>query len=64
MESQPQTPEFRINPKNHHSSNTDLEIKWSRCDSQFFLQGIIQWNYRKMTVNFPIIPSLNCLFIP
>ena len=29
--------------------NTDLDIAWSCCDSQFFSHEILQRNYRKMT---------------
>ena len=42
MESQPQNPEFRINPENFHPCNTDLEIKLSCCGSQIFYHGILE----------------------
>ena len=40
-----------------YNNNMNLDIKWSCCGSQFFNNGILQRNYRKLPYgHFPVIP--------
>ena len=62
MESQPQNPEFRINPETFHPCSTvqsflthliitDLDITHSCCYQFFFGHVILKRNYRSFSYN-------------
>ena len=63
MESQPQKPEFRINPENFHPCNTGKVADMELCFNLFVLKGVRLWilsQYLNTVSHFSYAPLIKC----